>query len=98
VICPPIPTINNQHGTGRHHRFKVPRHKSKDTPNPALQYLTDFNKFDVALNLPVGYGKSLVYQVFPFIHEVVKKEKACSLVITPLNIIQTDQIASLGNR
>jgi hypothetical protein len=45
----------------------------------------------------VGYGENLVYQVFPFIHEVVKKEKACSLVITPLNIIQTDQMASLGN-
>jgi len=72
--------------------------KAKIHQTQALQYLTDFNKFDVVLNLPVGYGKSLVYQVFPFIHEVVKKEKACSLVITPLNIIQTDQMASLGNR
>ena len=72
--------------------------KAKIHQIQALQYLTDFNKFDVVLNLPVGYGKSLVYQVFPFIQEVVKKEKACSLVITPLNIIQTDQMASLGNR
>jgi hypothetical protein len=31
-----------QHKTGRHHRFKVPKHKSKDTPNPSL---TIFNKF-----------------------------------------------------
>jgi len=77
---------------------KFPDIKAKIHQIQALQYLTDLNKFDVVLNLPVGYGKSLVYQVFPFIHEVVKKEKACSLVITPLNIIQTDQMASLGNR
>jgi superfamily II DNA helicase RecQ len=77
---------------------KVPDIKAKIHQIQALQYLTDFNKFDVALNVPVGYGKSLVYQVFPLIHEVVKKEKACSLVITPLNIIETDQMASLGNR
>jgi superfamily II DNA helicase RecQ len=77
---------------------KFPDIKAKIQQIQALQYLTDFNQFDVVLNLPVGYEKSLVYQVFPFIHEVVKKEKACSLVITPLNIIQTDQMASLGNR
>ena len=75
---------------------KFPDIKAKIQQIQALQYLTDFNQFDVVLNLPVGYEKSLVYQVFPFIHEVVKKEKACSLVITPLNIIQTDQMASFG--
>ena len=77
---------------------KFPDIKAKIHQIQVLQYLTDLNKFDVVLNLPVGYGENLVYQVFPFIHEVVKKEKACSLVITPLNIIQTDQMASLGNR
>ena len=77
---------------------KFPDIKAKIHQIQVLQYLTDLYKFDVVLNLPVGYGENLVYQVFSFIHEVVKKEKACSLVITPLNIIQTDQMASLGNR
>jgi hypothetical protein len=33
---------------------KFPNIKAKIHQIQALQYLTDFNKYDVALNLPVG--------------------------------------------
>ena len=48
-----------------------PNIKPKMHQIEALQYLTGLEKFDVILNLPVGHGKSLVYQTFPFIREVV---------------------------
>jgi len=64
---------------------KFPNIKPKIHQIEALQYLAGLEKCDVVLNLPVGNGKSLVYQIFPFIREVVMKKMACSLVITALN-------------
>ena len=103
MIRPPIPTINKKHGTGRNHHYEVSKHKPNIHQIEALQYLTGLEKFSVILNSPVGYGKSLVYQIYfgsfmrwESIYEALKKgltclkEKAGSLVITPLNIIQTD--------
>lgn len=68
--------------------------KLKELQREALQYLVDGDG-DLLLNLPVGYGKSLIYQAFPFL---VPHPSAAALVITPLNIIQNDQLASLKAR
>ncbi|XP_053389340.1 uncharacterized protein LOC128552334 [Mercenaria mercenaria] len=49
---------------------------------------------DVIVNLPVGYGKSLVYHVLPKLVQRATPdlEKLVILTISPLNIIQTEQI------
>ena len=65
----------------------------------ALSLLLSENETsDIMLNLPVGYGKSLVYQAFPLLYEHLHGHNAVSLVITPLNIIQNDQMDSLKER
>ncbi|XP_060586522.1 ATP-dependent DNA helicase RecQ-like [Ruditapes philippinarum] len=47
----------------------------------------------VIVTLPVGYGKSLIYQVLPdLIRDVGKYEKPVVIVISPLNIIQSEQM------
>ena len=52
---------------------------------------------DIIANLPVGYGKSLVYQIIPKLLSIVKKDEpqATILVISPLTIIQNEQIETL---
>lgn len=51
---------------------------------------------DVIANLPVGYGKSLIYQVLPIIlKNIVGITKPVVVVISPLNIIQCEQIEVL---
>ena len=64
----------------------------------ALSYLINKEKTDLIINLPVGYGKSLIYQAFPYLYRCILGEKAVSLVITPLNIIQNEQLLSLKGR
>ena len=66
----------------------------KDHQLQALCHLLSTDPVDLLINLPVGYGKSLIYQAFPILHS----ENAISLVITPLNIIQKDQLDSLRER
>ena len=51
---------------------------------------------DVLMNVPVGYGKSIVYHLLPSILESVSNSAPVVLVISPLNIIQKDQIATLS--
>lgn len=51
---------------------------------------------DLMAILPTGYGKSLIYQVAPFL--IKRKfclDKSVCLVITPLNSIMMDQINSM---
>ncbi|XP_060572949.1 uncharacterized protein LOC132730885 [Ruditapes philippinarum] len=50
---------------------------------------------DVLVNLPVGYGKSLIYQMLPSIMERMGRSRTVVLVISPLNIIQEDQLKKL---
>jgi ATP-dependent DNA helicase RecQ len=51
---------------------------------------------DVIVNLPVGYGKSLVYQLLPGIMKKKGLTKNVVLVLSPLNIIQEEQLNILG--
>ncbi|XP_068757394.1 uncharacterized protein [Montipora capricornis] len=43
--------------------------------------------------LPTGYGKSLIFQSFVVVKELVENVKACVVVICPLTSIIQDQIA-----
>ena len=52
---------------------------------------------DVIACLPTGYGKSMLFEVLPFIDEVCHgKRNTAILIIMPLNCIISDQIRRLG--
>ena len=58
---------------------------------------------DVLAILPTGFGKSLIYQLFPFVMSLKHGIPLAStdyfmLVITPLNSIMTDQCSSLAKQ
>ena len=54
-------------------------------------------KTDCICVLPTGYGKSLIYQLLPFVFdEWLETENSCILVISPLTAIIEDQIAKLS--
>lgn len=60
-----------------------------------------FNLFkgnDVVANLPTGYGKSLIYQLLPKLLSVSPASCGSVVVVSPLNLIQFDQLLSLGKR
>ena len=45
--------------------------------------------------LPTGYGKSLIYQLLPFVFDEVTKCSSCVIVVSPLIAIMEDQICKL---
>jgi bloom syndrome protein len=54
------------------------------------------DRCDLMINLPTGYGKSLVYHLLP--DAICLKDgvnNACVIVISPLNIVQNDQLQRL---
>ena len=58
---------------------------------------------DVLAVLPTGFGKSLIYQLVPFVISLQRgvpltATKNCVLVITPLNSIMTDQCTALSSQ
>jgi superfamily II DNA helicase RecQ len=59
----------------------------KDKQRDCLECLLDGK--DVVANLPVGYGKSLIYHLLPSLLGGIV------LVVSPLNIIQQDQMDSI---
>ena len=48
--------------------------------------------------LPTGYGKSLIYQLLPFVFDELSdgEENSCVVVVSPLNAIIEDQISKLS--
>ena len=49
--------------------------------------------------LPTRYGKSLIYQLLPFVFDELQSEGKCSscvIVVSPLNAIMEDQICKLS--
>ena len=49
--------------------------------------------------LPTGYGKSLIYQLLPFVFGELQSEGKCSscvTVVSPLNAIMENQICKLS--
>ena len=70
----------------------------KSMQKEALEHVWGWNtqdKRDLIVNLPTGYGKSVIFQMIPDLlslksdrHDI---ERAVVLVVCPLNIIQADQ-------
>ncbi|XP_048765226.2 ATP-dependent DNA helicase RecQ-like [Ostrea edulis] len=54
------------------------------------------NGDDVLLNVPVDYGKSLVYHILPELLKTESNTTPVVIVVSPLNIIQKDQLATLA--
>ncbi|XP_066932657.1 uncharacterized protein [Clytia hemisphaerica] len=62
-----------------------------------LEYI--LNGFNVFAVLPTGYGKSLIFQMLPFVlSEKTPGKKNIVLVITPLSSIVKDQLAFLNEK
>jgi len=62
-----------------------------------LEYI--LNGFNVFAVLPTGYGKSLIFQMLPFVlSEKTPGKKNIVLVITPLSSIVRDQLAFLNEK
>ena len=62
----------------------------KDTQIECLNHVLSGR--DVIVNLPVGYGKSIFYQLLPLLMKKIGLSKHVVLVLSPLNIIQEEQI------
>ena len=60
----------------------------------ALELL--YRRKDVMAVFPTGYGKSLIFQLLPFLHAENKNAKV--IVVSPLNSIITDQMTTLKSR
>jgi ATP-dependent DNA helicase RecQ len=59
-----------------------------------------FEKGNVFVNLPTGYGKSLIFQSLPIVASVLYSKPRGSyvlLVISPLRSLMEDQVRELGN-
>jgi len=65
----------------------------KDKQVECLNYVLSGR--DVIANLPVGYGKSIIYQLLPLLMKKKGLPKHVVLVLSPLNIIQEEQIRFL---
>ena len=55
---------------------------------------------DVFLWLPTGFGKSICYEILPFLFDLKLASAECSIVIvvSPLVSLMVDQVASLRSR
>lgn len=59
-----------------------------------------FERDDVFVNLPTGYGKSLIYQCLPIVADVLYQRPLSSsvvLVISPLKALMADQVQHLND-
>ena len=63
----------------------------------AIKYVVEEKK-DVFVNLPTGFGKSLIYQALPLIYSCLQStvEKNIIVVISPLMKDQVMRLISLG--
>ena len=55
---------------------------------------------NVFINLPTGYGKSLIYQCIPFVADILNANPRCTsvlVVISPLKALMEDQVEYLGS-
>ena len=59
-----------------------------------------FEEKNVFVNLPTGYGKSLIFQCLPIVSDIVNEKPRASslmLVISPLTALMKDQTDRLNN-
>jgi len=63
----------------------------------ALRFVFE-SKSDVFVNLPTGFGKSLVFQALPIVYSCVDptREKNIVLVVSPLINLMKDQLCRLN--
>jgi bloom syndrome protein len=56
-------------------------------------------KRDIFVNLPTGYGKSLIYQALPLCFDVLnrRESKNTVVVISPLINLMKDQVRKVRN-
>ena len=57
-------------------------------------------KWNLFVNLPTGFGKSLIFQCIPFVADILYSRPRCSsvmVIISPLKALMNDQIEYLGN-
>ena len=55
-------------------------------------------KTDVFVNLPTGYGKSLIYQALPFVYDsILEAAGHIVVVVSPLVNVMKDQVDKLAN-
>ena len=66
----------------------------KDKQHAASTHIQE-QKGDLLVNLPVGYGKSIIYHFLPALLRCDTCLSPTIIVISPLNIIQKDQMKSL---
>jgi superfamily II DNA helicase RecQ len=62
-----------------------------------IETILSFRDRDVLAVLPTGFGKSLIYQLMPYLEEVKGNSSCTVLVLCPLNAILYEQNARLGN-
>jgi len=63
----------------------------------AVRYII-YEERDVFLWLPTGFGKSICYEVLPFLFDCKFGKSESSIVIVPLVSLMVDQVASLRSR
>ena len=54
-------------------------------------------KTDVFINLPTGFGKSLIYQALPLVCDTVRRTTGHVVVVSPLVNLMKDQVGKLVN-
>ena len=78
-------------------RFFIPPPLQKNN-GPSLSTVAQ-QKIDCLCILPTGFGKSLIFQLVPFVVDHLDKvNNSCVLVVSPLNAIISDQIEKLKAR
>jgi len=56
------------------------------------------NRNDIIACLPTGYGKSLLYEVLPYVEDVFRQSDTVVVVVMPLNAIIDDHMRNIGDR
>ena len=78
-------------------RVGKPEVQMKDHQSKAVRYVYD--KHDVFIWLPTGYGKSLCYEVLPYVFDYkMETDSSVVLVVSPLVSLMIDQVRSLKTR
>ena len=71
--------------------------KLKEHQRKAVRYMYD--KHDVFIWLPTGYGKSLCYELLPYVFDhKLDTDRSVVLVVSPLISLMIDQVRSLNAR
>ena len=64
---------------------------------PCIKYI--YEGKDVFLWLPTGFGKSLCYEVLPFVFDdKLGKDNSVAIIVSPLISLMVDQVQSLRRR